>query len=124
MIRELLIAVAVAGAAIGAAPGAVGDPERYDSDVQGMNYDASLGAPCYSWERFVFGRGPDGELQTCRFIPNQWPPVYNGFWVISYPLHGIQEVGTPCPDWRGGAAQTTDGLALICTTRNGWQVRP
>ncbi|AMC69380.1 hypothetical protein RN10_2834 [Mycobacterium tuberculosis] len=58
MIRELVTTAAITGAAIGGAPVAGADPQRYDGDVPGMNYDASLGAPCSSWERFIFGRGP------------------------------------------------------------------
>ena len=46
MIRELLIATAITGAAVGLAPAALADPGNYDGDVPGMNYDASLGAPC------------------------------------------------------------------------------
>ena len=45
MIRELFIAAAIAGTAVGLAPVAAADP-HYDGDVPGMNYEASLGAPC------------------------------------------------------------------------------
>jgi hypothetical protein len=126
MFRELCIATAIAAAAISAAPAVTADdkPGRYDGDVPGMNYDANLSGPCDSWERFVFGRGPGGEPLSCRFIPNQWPPVYWGFWTTSYPLYGVQAIAAPCPDWRGAAAQSPDGLALICTLNDGWQVRP
>lgn len=44
MIRELVTTAAITGAAIGGAPVAGADPQRYDGDVPGMNYDASLGA--------------------------------------------------------------------------------
>ena len=126
MVRELFIAAAIAGAAIGAAPAAVGEPAypdkpgRYDTDVPGMNYDAHLSAPCTSWERFTFGRGPGGEPLACHWIPNQWPPVYTGFWVTSYPLHGVQEIGAPCPGPQA-AAQAPDGRPLLCLGARGWQ---
>lgn len=42
MIRELVTTAAITGAAIGGAPVAGADPQRYDGDVPGMNYDASL----------------------------------------------------------------------------------
>jgi hypothetical protein len=126
MIRELIVAGAIAGAAIAAAPTAAGEPMypdnpgRYDTDVPGMNYDAHLSAPCHSWERFTFGRGPGGEALACHWIPNQWPPVYTGFWVTSYPLYGVQEIGSPCPGPQS-AAQSPDGRPLLCLGAQGWQ---
>jgi hypothetical protein len=125
LIRELLIATAIVGASIGAAPAAAGDEPsgRYPTDVPGMDYDASLTGPCSSWERYIFGRGPGGEALACHYIPNQWPPVYWGFWVISYPLYGVQEIGAPCENPRGAAAQSPDGLPLVCKgSQGGWQV--
>jgi hypothetical protein len=124
MIREVCIAALVAGAAITTTPAAAADDRagRYATDVPGMNYDASLTAPCYSWERFIFGRGPGGEALACHYIPNQWPPVYWGFWVSSYPLYGVQQIGAPCENPRGAAAQSPDGLPLVCTASWGWIV--
>ena len=61
MIRELLAAAAITGSMIGAAPVAGADNGRWEGDVPGMNYDASLGAPCDNYERFIFGRGPSGR---------------------------------------------------------------
>jgi hypothetical protein len=58
MIRKLVSAVAVAGATISMAPCAAAG---YDGDVPGMNYQASLGAPCDNYEHFIFGRGPSGQ---------------------------------------------------------------
>lgn len=105
MIRELVTTAAITGAAIGGAPVAGADPQRYDGDVPGMNYDASLGAPCSSWERFIFGRGPSGQAEACHFPPpNQFPPAETGYWVISYPLYGVQQVGAPCPKPQAAAA--------------------
>jgi hypothetical protein len=122
MIRELFIAAAITGAAVSAAPGAAADPQHYDGDVPGMNYDASLGAPCYSWERYIFGRGPGGQAEACHYIPNQFfvPPVDNAYWVMSYPLYGVQQVGAPCPGPQS-AAQSPDGLPMLCLGARGWQ---
>ena len=64
MIRELFIAAAITGTAVGMAPVAAADPGHYDGDVPGMNYDASLGAPCDNYERFIFGRGPGGQAEA------------------------------------------------------------
>jgi hypothetical protein len=127
MIRALLVAAAIAGAAIGAAPAAADDdlmypdkPGRYATDVPGMNYDAHLGAPCDNHDRFTFGRGPGGEALQCDWIPNQWPPVYTGFWVTSYELFGVQEIGAPCPKPQA-AAQHPDGRPMLCLGAQGWQ---
>jgi hypothetical protein len=120
MIRQLFIAAAITGAAISTAPAAAGDNGHYDSDVPGMNYDAALGAPCDNMDQFVYGRGPGGEALSCRWIPNQWPPVSTGFWVISYPLYGVQQIGAPCPGPQT-AAQAPDGRPLLCLGAQGWQ---
>lgn len=129
MIRELFASTAVAAAAlataISLAPGALADdnsnmypdnPGRYPTDVPGMSYEASNGAPCFSWERNVFGRGPGGTAMQCRWIPNQWPPVDTGFWTYAYPLHGVQEIGSPCPGPQA-AAQSPDGGRCCASAR-------
>lgn len=127
MIREMLVATACAGAALYAAPGAAAepgpmypdDPARYATDVPGMIYDARLTGPCTNMDRFTFGRGSGGEALQCRWIPNQWPPVYTGFWQISHELFGVQDVGGPCPKPQS-AAQAPDGRPLVCMD-GAWQ---
>ena len=57
--RLLVASVVIAVAAIGAAPIAAAD------DVPGIDDDAILGAPCDNWDRYIFGRGPRGELLAC-----------------------------------------------------------
>jgi hypothetical protein len=128
MIRALLVAAAIAGAAISAAPSALADedlmypdnPGRYPTDVPGMVYDAHLTAPCTNMELFTFGRGPGGEPLQCRWIANQWPPIYTGFWVATYEMFGVQDVGAPCPKPQA-AAQAPDGRPLLCLGGQGWQ---
>jgi len=129
MIRVLLAAAAIAGAAVSAAPAALADdgdnmyfdkPAHYATDVPGMNYDAHLAAPCDNMDFFTFGRGPGGEALQCRWIANQWPPVTTGFWVITYELFGVQEIGSPCPKPQA-AAQSPDGRPLLCLGEQGWQ---
>jgi hypothetical protein len=56
----------------------------------------------------------------CRWVPNQWPPVYTGFWMPSYPLYGVQQTGTPCPGPQA-AAQSPDGKPMLCLGAQGWQ---
>jgi hypothetical protein len=121
MIRELLAAVAITGATIGVAPSAVADNGRWPGDVPGMNYDASLGAPCDNYERFIFGRGPSGQAEACHFPPqNQFPAATTGYWVISYKLYGVQQIGAPCPAPQA-AAQSPVGLPMLCLGAQGWQ---
>ncbi|MBV9321208.1 MAG: hypothetical protein JOZ23_04180 [Mycobacterium sp.] len=125
MIRELFVGAAITGMAIGTAPAAVADNGHYDGDVPGMNYDASLGAPCDNYERFTFGRGPDGTAEACHFITHQNPHAQSGYWVLSYPLYGVHQPGEPCANYanlRGSAAQSPDGLPMTCTQGQGWVV--
>ncbi|CAN5277464.1 hypothetical protein BH11ACT7_BH11ACT7_39860 [soil metagenome] len=126
--RTLSIAagVALAATCLIAAPTAAAipnDPAMKMADVPNMVFGdgVQLSYQCHSWERFIFGRSTDGQTYACHYIPNQWPPVYTGFWVHSPPLYGVQEIGAPCPDYRSSAAQTVDGLALECTESRGWQ---
>jgi hypothetical protein len=120
--RELVVAALTAGAAIGAAPVA----GAYPGDVPGMVEDVTQGYACTNWERYTFGHGPNGQALTCHFIPNQFPgprpgpPVPDGYWMISYPLHGVQDIGSPCPGPQS-AAQSPDGLPLLCVGAQGWQ---
>jgi hypothetical protein len=120
MIRQLLSAASIAGITIGAAPCAAADP-HYDGDVPGMNYQASLGAPCDNYESFIFGRGPSGQAEACHFPPpNQFPAATTGYWVISYPLYGVQQAGAKCPGPQA-AAQSERGLPMLCLGDKGWQ---
>ncbi len=128
MIRELLTVSALGAAAVWAAttasaepgPSYPDDPGRYASDVPGMVYDVQLTGPCTNMERFTFGRGRGGQPLQCRWVPNQWPPVYTGFWQATYELHGVQDIGAPCPQPQA-AAQAPDGRQLLCLGPQGWQ---
>lgn len=128
MLREFVIAAAVAGTALGVAPGAAADEPHgpFPGDPPGMSYDAYLNAPCYRWDRFVFGRGPGGEPLACHWIPGQSPigmdrpPEGVGFWVLSPKIYGVQPVGAPCPGSQA-AAQSPDGLPMLCLGAQGWQ---
>lgn len=129
MLRELVIAAAVAGSTLAVAPAALADGNQptYNGDVPGIIYGAALSAPCFQWDRFIFGRGPGGEALACHWIPNQgysgWDspsPPFTGFWVISPKLYGVQNVGAPCPGSQA-AAQSPDGLPMVCMGAQGWQ---
>ncbi|BBZ33559.1 hypothetical protein [Mycolicibacterium confluentis] len=121
MIRAFAAAGAAAAAMFATATVAGAEPKFDYADVPNMTYDVQLSTKCYSWERFIFGRGEGGQTYACHYIPNQWPPVDSGFWVWSPPLYGVQEIGAPCPTNRGAAAQTPDGLPLECAGDKGWQ---
>ena len=126
MFRGLAIAVAVVGSALTVTPSAAADQTSYPGDVPGITFDAHLSAPCYQWDRFIFGRGPDGEAMACHFIANQSyvglyrPPEGTGFWVISPKLYGVQTPGSPCPGSQA-AAQSPEGFPMLCRGSLGWQ---
>jgi hypothetical protein len=128
MFRKLIIAAAVVGSSLGAAPmaSADGTQHAYPGDVPGMSYDAYLSAPCYRWDRFIFGRGVGGEALACHYLVGMSyigmdrPPEGTGFWVISPKLYGVQTVGSPCPGPQA-AAQSPDGLPMLCLGDKGWQ---
>src|SRR5665213_1240199 len=116
MIRELLGVAAITAGAVAVAPSAAAG---YEGDVPGMSYQASLGAPCDNYERFIFGRGPSGQAEACHFPPaNQFPAATIGYWVISYPLYGVQQAGAKCPDSQA-AAQSDAGLPMLCLGAQG-----
>lgn len=116
MIRVFVAAGALAAALIGMAPTA----GAYAGDVPGMAEGVHTGDACFSWERFIYGHGDGGQAMACHYIPNQFPPKDTGFWVISYPLYGVQDIGAPCPNSQS-AAQSADGLPLLCLGGQGWQ---
>lgn len=125
MVREIILAALAAGAAVGMAPGAGAQPHAYPGDVPNMIEDVASDEACWNWERFVFGHGPDGQAMACHFIVNQYPdplrsgPVDHGFWVISYPLDGVHDPGSPCENPQL-AAQSPDGLPMVCAGARGW----
>ncbi len=80
MIRELVTTAAITGAAIGGAPVAGADPQRYDGDVPGMNYDASLGAPALQLGALHFWTRPSGQPKPASGPPNLFPLAETGYW--------------------------------------------
>jgi hypothetical protein len=111
MVRELVTGVAVT-AALAIAPVASADSSD-EQDVPIMHYDGVYGGRCYNVDRFIFGRAPNGQALACVAFDDV------GTWVLSSPLHGVQLIGLPCSG--DGAAQTPDGLPLICVLNQGWQ---
>jgi hypothetical protein len=122
MVRAFLATAATAAAvagigtaiAIAAAGDANAEPPPGETDVPGMHYDAALGTTCSNWDRYVFGRAPNGQALACVGFDGQ------GTWVLSAPLRGVQTIGESCPPG-DATAQSPDGLALMCVYGQGWQ---
>ena len=77
--------------------------------VPNMRNDAVLGQSCSNWQRYIFGYDANGNVLACAVAVN------NGIWVKAAPLYGVQHIGAPCNlGGSGGAAQSPDGLGLIC----------
>ena len=127
MFRELFLASVALGGALAIAQSATAAPS-YNGDVPGMAQNVRLGDACTSWDRFIFGRGAEGQPMACHWINNQiyipggWdsPPEGVGFWVYSPKLYGVQTPGSPCPGSQA-AAQSPDGLPMLCLGAQGWQ---
>ena len=112
MVRALYVSLAV-GLGLAVAPVAAAEPAAGQQDVPNMQFNAVLGSPCDNTDRYIFGRTPDGQALACVAFDG------SGTWVLSSPLHGVQQIGDPCSG--DGAAQTPDGRALICEYGQGWQ---
>jgi hypothetical protein len=76
--------------------------------VPGVVHNASLGAPCTSGDRFVFG--VDATSTYVCSLKGQWVP--------SKPLIGVRPFGGPC-DGNPNAAQSPDGIPMACNG-TGW----
>ncbi len=90
-----------------------------ETDVPGMTYDVVVGAPCSNFHRYIFGRTASGQAAACVSSYGS-----SGNWVLSSPLRGVQEIGAPCPPGQDAAAQSPDGLGLMCVLNQGWQPGP
>lgn len=88
-----------------------------EQDPPGMHYDAVYLRQCSSNHRYIFGRGPNGENLVCSGGGPGGP-----VWGTAPTLFGVQQPGAACPSWLpgGAAAQTLDGIALICQRGVGW----
>lgn len=118
MIRELIVGAAITVALV-SAPGVAGaDPPDGETDVPNMQYNAVLGAPCGNFHRYIFGRAPNGQALACVASND------HGTWVLSAPLRGVQQSGSPCPPGADATAQSPDGRGLMCVYGQGWQPGP
>lgn len=111
MLRTCFLGV-VAALVLAVAPVSAADPAG-GQNVPNMDSNAVIGARCNNTDRYIFGRAPNGQALACVAFDG------SGTWVLSSPLHGVQQVGDACSG--DGAAQTTDGRALICEYGQGWQ---
>jgi hypothetical protein len=118
MIVKLFAPAAIASSALGVAPLSAADPPD-ETDVPGMTYGVVIGAPCSNFQRFIFGRTTNGQAAACVSSD-----ASSGNWVLSSPLRGVQDVGSPCPPGQDAAAQSPDGRGLMCVLNQGWQPGP
>ncbi|WP_007468431.1 excalibur calcium-binding domain-containing protein [Segniliparus rugosus] len=78
-----------------------------------------LDAPCCNAERFIFGKGPNGEQLACAYAGNTTPR-----WVSAASFVGTKTRGSACSFHTDGTAETPDGIALICVgdaSNSTWQ---
>ena len=114
MIRELLVAAAITGGAVGLAPAALADSRAVGRRRAGDQLLRVAGRAGDNYDRFIFGRGPGGQAEACHFIINQFPAAQTGYGVMTYPLYGVQQVGAKCDNPRGiiGAVARRTGDAV------------
>jgi hypothetical protein len=117
MICKTIVGAAIAAAAVATAHVAEAAPPD-EVDVPGMHYNAVYGGPCDNFDRYIFGRAPNGQALACVASDDN-----KGSWVLASPLRGVQQIGAPCGD-EDGAAQSPDGRPLICVSNQGWQPGP
>jgi hypothetical protein len=84
-------------------------------DAMGQGF---VGGSCGEWQHFIFGWDVNGQPMACVTFDG-----WSGTWIPAAPLYGLQFIGTPCPVMGGGAAQSLDGIGLVCTPY-GWQPGP
>ncbi|MCV7400936.1 hypothetical protein H7K24_12310 [Mycobacterium fragae] len=109
---------AIASLTLGVAPISAADVPD-ETDVPGMTYGVEVGAPCSNFHRYIFGRTASGQAVACVSSDGS-----SGNWVLSSPLSGVQQIGTPCPPGQDAAAQSPDGVGLMCVINQGWQPGP
>ena len=88
-----------------------------EQDPPGMHYNAVYLQQCNNNLRYIFGRGADGGNLVCAGGGPGGP-----VWGSAPTLFGEQSPGGACPSWipGGAAAQTPNGIALICQRGVGW----
>ena len=93
------------GATTGQCPAPVGG---VSNDVQGLVQGAVVGQSCTNTQLFVFGTTADGDTTVCSGEGTA------GTWVRSVPVIGTRPLGSSCVAGFEMAAQTPDGLPVIC----------
>lgn len=88
------------------------------ADVPGAIQGAVLGEPCANYNRFIFGQGGDGQWYACASGGTS-----SGQWVRSVAVIGTRPIGSSCTPGVSYAAQSPDGLGLVCGNA-GWVPGP
>jgi len=99
------------GAATGQCPTPMGG---VSNNVQGLVYGAVVGQPCTSTQRYVFGQTAGGGTTVCSGQGS------SGTWVMSIPLIGTRPLGSSCVAGFAQAAQTPDGIPVVCGESGTW----
>lgn len=94
---------------IGATTGQCPTPMTGVSNVvAGLVQGAVLGQSCTSTQRFVFGQTAAGDTVICSGQGS------SGTWIRSIPVIGTRPLGSSCVAGVELAAQTPDGIPVIC----------
>ncbi|MCP9276908.1 hypothetical protein [Mycolicibacterium arenosum] len=104
--------------AIGESTGHCPTPVPESTGLPGLVEGAALGQPCYNFPTYVFGQSSDGMQLVCVKLGGGSSAT--GRWVASETVVGVREVGGQCSPPTGGAAQSLDGLPLICVNSS-WE---
>jgi len=111
LVTVLALAGGIAAAPLITAGNATADPISSCDGVgcvPGVVHNASLGAPCISGDRYVYGVDAN----------NTYICSLKGQWVPSKPLIGVRPLAGPC-DGSPVAAQSPDGIPMACNG-TGW----
>jgi hypothetical protein len=103
---------------IGASTGVCPTPLTGVSNaIPGLIQGAVAGQPCSNYDKSIFGVSPSGESMACGYNMTG----DGGVWGLAVPVIGTRPVGSSCSP--GLAAQSPDGLGLICGDA-GWVPGP
>ncbi len=101
---------------IGGTTGVCPTPQTgVSNDVEGLQQGAVIGQPCSSFERYIFGELANGDTAACARQADG-----TGVWVNSIPVIGTRPLGTSCVAGFSTAAQSPEGIPMICSDGGAW----
>ena len=99
------------GASTGQCPIPIPDAKGLPGLVSGA---IAAGQPCYNYPTYIFGESASGPSFASS----------GGTWVLAIPVIGVRQIGAPCNESDGLAAQSPDGRGLVCSSTAGWVPGP